>query len=241
MNDKTTPTGFLSVVLFVPVLVLVGLFSSGGSDLGLFHVRRDILCVTEGAIGQTHDQQLSVDTPKMRAYVTAWSSQTIEAQFIYLGSTGNEARLGSGELRRQFGLKLRAQDPCNLVYAMWRIEPESRLVVSVKANPGQHTSGECGNRGYRNIKPIRSTQVPLLRPGDSHILRAEMNGEQLRVWADKSVVWEGTVGPEALQIDGPVGIRSDNAKLVIELQVGEFPGNHPMHLIPCKSESPESE
>jgi hypothetical protein len=55
-----------------------------------------------------------------------------EAHFTYLGSTGNEARLGSGELRRQFGLKLRAEDACNLVYAMWRIEPESKLVVSVK-------------------------------------------------------------------------------------------------------------
>ena len=34
--------------------------------------------------------------------------------------------------------KLRAEDACNLVYVMWRIEPQSRLVVSVKRNPGQH-------------------------------------------------------------------------------------------------------
>ncbi len=91
----------------------------------------------------------------MRAYLNAITAHQVEVHFTYLGSTGNEARLGSGELRRQFGLKLRAQDACNLVYAMWRIEPESKLVVSIKSNPGQHTSAECGNRGYRNIKPQR--------------------------------------------------------------------------------------
>src|SRR4029077_13503182 len=101
-----------------------------------------------------------------------FTSQLVEAHFTFLGSTGNEARLGSGELRRQFGLKLRAQDACNLVYTMWRIEPESKLVVSVKSNPGQHSSAECGNRGYRNIKPRRSTPAPLLRPGDTHRLSA---------------------------------------------------------------------
>ena len=72
--------------------------------------------------------------------------------------------LASGEMRRQFGLKLRAEDACNLVYAMWRIEPESKLVVSVKSNPGQHTSAQCGNRGYQNIKPLHSSPLPSLRP-----------------------------------------------------------------------------
>jgi hypothetical protein len=78
---------------------------------------------------------LLVAVPKVRAYLNAFTSQLIDAHFAFLGSTGNEARRGSGELRRQFGLKLRALDACNLVYAMWRIEPESKLVVSVKAIP----------------------------------------------------------------------------------------------------------
>jgi hypothetical protein len=101
----------------------------------------------------------ATENPDRHAFI----SQLVEAHFTLLGSTGNEAMLGSGELRRQFGLKLRAQDVCNLVYAMWRIEPESKLVVSVKSNPGQHTSAECANRGYRNIKPRHSTPVPVLR------------------------------------------------------------------------------
>jgi hypothetical protein len=135
-----------------------------------------------------------VSVPKMRAYVNAFTSQLVEAHFTFLGSTGNEARLGSGELRRQFGLKLRAQDACNLVDAMWRIEPESKLVVSVKSNPGQHTSAECGNRGYRNIKPRRSTPVPVLHSGDTHDLRAEINADEMKVFADNQIVWEGLLG-----------------------------------------------
>jgi hypothetical protein len=184
-------------------------------------VPRAKLCVTEGTIEEGPGDRMLVNVPKMRAYVNAFTAQVVEARFTYLGSTGNEARLGSGELRRQFGLKLRAQDACNLVYAMWRIEPESKLVVSVKSNPGEHTSAECGNRGYRNIKASRSAPVPMLRPGETHDLRAEMNGEELRVFADNKLVWEGSVGNEAVSFDGPVGIRSDNARLQIELRAGE--------------------
>src|SRR6204780_4266325 len=184
-------------------------------------VSRADLCVTEGAIEQGPGQRLSVAVPKMRAYLNATTAQSVEADFTYLGSTGNEARLGSGELRRQFGLKLRAQDACNLVYAMWRIEPESKLVVSVKSNPGEHTSAQCGNRGYQNIKPLRSVPVPALSSGSMHTLRAEMNGSELHVFADNSLVWEGSVGPDALAFDGPVGIRSDNARLQIDLRTGK--------------------
>ena len=193
------------------------------------------LCVTEGSIAELPGQRLSVSVPKMRAYATAPTSQDVTAHFTYLGATGGEARLGSGELRRQFGLKLHAQDACNLVYAMWRIEPESKLVVSVKSNPGQHTSAECGNRGYRNIKPHRGSPVPLLRPGATHTLHAEMNGEDLRVFADNNVVWEGSVGPEALAFAGPVGMRSDNARLEIELQAGRPSGAQPNYQLACRA------
>src|SRR6202012_4890325 len=120
-------------------------------------------------------QRLAVDFAKMRAYVNAYTPPLAQARFTYLGATPNEAPLASGEMRRQFGLKLRAQDACNLVYAMWRIEPESKLVVSVKTNPGQHTSAQCGNRGYQNIKPRRSTPIPVQTPGSTHTLRAQMN------------------------------------------------------------------
>jgi hypothetical protein len=181
-------------------------------------VSRASLCITEGSIEEVPGHRLAVAVPKMRAYLNASTPQEIEAQFTYLGSTGKEAPLGSGEIRRQFGLKLRAQDACNLVYAMWRIAPESKLVVSIKSNPGQHTSAECGNRGYRNIKPQRSHPVPALQSGAIHNLRAQMNGDSLTVFVDNVPVWEGPLGPEVLSFDGPVGIRSDNAHLEFELR-----------------------
>jgi hypothetical protein len=198
-----------------------GLSLSAASEPKLASVTRVNLCVTEGTIEESPGDRLSVSVPKMRAYLNASTPQVVEVHFTYLGSTGKDARLGSGELRRQFGLKLRAQDACNLVYAMWRIEPESKLVVSVKSNPGQHSSSQCGNRGYRNIKPSRSKPVPALRPGVAHTLRAETNGAEMKVFADSALVWEGSVGSDALGFEGPVGIRSDNARLQIELRAGQ--------------------
>ncbi len=181
--------------------------------------------MTEGAIEKTSDDRtpdrMSVNVPKMRAYVNQWTAQSAEVHFTYLGATSKESALGSGAVRRQFGLKLRSQDPCNLVYAMWRVDsgskPDSKLVVSVKRNPNAHTSAECGNRGYENIKPRNESAVPRLQSGQSHTLRAEMKNAELRVFADDQEVWEGDVGSEAAGLDGPIGIRSDNVRIEFEL------------------------
>jgi hypothetical protein len=225
-------------------VVLVTFALSGGASAptpNLASISRAELCVTEGAIEELPGGRLSVTVPKMRAYVNASTPPSVEAHFTYLGSTGNEARLGSGELRRQFGLKLRAQDACNLVYAMWRIEPESKLVVSIKSNSGQHTSAECANRGYRNIKPQHSKPVPVVRSGETHDLRAEMNGDALKVFADSSLVWEGALGPEVLSLTGPVGIRSDNARLQLELRVPRPPDPQRGRAPGCRTGPGESE
>ena len=211
--------------LSIVVLVLLSESTLGAGPqpprTQLTPVSKANLCVTEGSIEETPDHRLSVNVPKMRAYVNAYTQPVVQVKFTYLGSTPNEAPLASGEMRRQFGLKLRAQDACNLVYAMWRIEPESKLVVSVKNNPGEHTSAQCGNRGYQNIKPLRNSPLPSLRTGDTHTLRAEMNGAEMKVFADGSVVWEGSVGADALGFEGPVGMRSDNARLEINLEAGQ--------------------
>jgi hypothetical protein len=222
-------------------LVALGVAAAPPSGNKLSPVSRANLCVTEGAIEELPGQRLAVSVPKMRAYLNALTPQSVEADFTYLGSTGNEARLGSGELRRQFGLKLRAQDACNLVYAMWRIEPESKLVVSVKSNPGQHTSAECGNRGYRNIKPTHGKPVPSLHPGQAHALRAEMNGAEMKVFADNVLVWEGSVGAEAGNLEGPVGMRSDNARLEVEFRAAQPLRTQPTNAQGCRSGPGESE
>jgi hypothetical protein len=225
----------------VSVLALVlGGFSESPAG-PLTPVSRADLCVTEGAVGERPGMRLSVDTDKMRAYLNRSTRQSVDARFTYLGPTAAEARLGSGELRRQFGLKLRAADACNLVYVMWRIQPASKLVVSVKTNSLEHTSSQCGNRGYRNIKPRRAATIEYLKPGETHSLRADMSGAELRVSVDNSVVWEGSLGPEAAALEGPVGIRSDNARLLIELRAGETTGTPPPMPAACRSNSRVSE
>jgi hypothetical protein len=220
-------------VLLIP-FVLGAAFAQAPAG-NWFTVRRGSMCVTEGAIVETAGDRLQVNVPKMRAYVNTWTSQSIELRFTYRGPTQKKVALGSGEMRQQFGLKLRAQDACNLVYAMWRVEPESKLVVSVKRNPSAHTSAACGERGYENIAPRRASDLPRLRPGESHTLRAEMKKEELQVFVDDREVWVGDVGQGAAKIEGPVGIRSDNARLEFELKAGEYVGVHPNFVLPCQS------
>ena len=125
-------------------------------------------------------------------------------------------------MRRQFGIKLRAHDACNLVYAMWRIEPGSEFIVSIKSNPGMHSSSECGNHGYRNIKPRHASAVPRLSPGDSHALLVDMTDTEMRVSVDGNEVWEGDLGPGALSFDGPVGVRTDNGRFEFQFLVREL-------------------
>jgi hypothetical protein len=187
----------------------------------LMPVAAQDLCVTEGEVTPLEGERLSVQSSKMRAYLNRGTRQVIEARFTYQGATAHDVPLGSGLMRRQFGLKLRAGDPCNLLYVMWRIEPESKIVVSVKRNDGEHTSAECGNRGYDDVKPQRAAPVPRLAPGGTHTLRAALDGALMRVFIDDSPVWEGSVGAAALGFDGPVGLRSDNARLIVALRAGQ--------------------
>src|SRR5437870_3663128 len=100
-------------------------------------------CVTRGRV----DAGGRVGVPKMRAVLPDSDGNAAEVRFTYFGPSDVEEPLASGLPRRQIGLKLRAQDPCNLVYVMWRLHPEARIVVSVKRNPGKHASRECGNAG----------------------------------------------------------------------------------------------
>jgi len=197
-------------------LLMLGVGASAATSAPRSLSRAD-LCVTEGTIDELASHRLSVDSPKMRAYVNATPVQAIAARFVYLGATSHDVPLGSGTMRRQFGLKLRAQDACNLIYAMWRIEPESKLVVSIKENPGQHLSAECGNRGYRNLKPQRSAPAPKLRPGEAHTLRAEMTPTAMNIYIDETLVWQGPLSADALEWDERVGIRSDNARVQFDL------------------------
>jgi hypothetical protein len=180
-------------------------------------VTRSRLCVTEGALEALPDARLAVGVAKLRAVLAAPGPQAIEARFIYLGPTAETAPLRSGAIRQQFGLKLRAADGCNLVYAMWRFAPQPSLVVSVKSNPGLHASKACGTSGYRTVSPQHLVPVEAPQIGTTHRLAAALDGAALRVLIDGRPVWDGELGPEALAVDGPVGIRSDNVRLELAL------------------------
>jgi hypothetical protein len=100
------------------------------------------------------------------------------------------------------------------------LEPKPGVVVSIKQNPGQHSSAECENGGYRNIKPVHASSVPEVEPGAFHSLQAEMKGEYLTVRVDHRTVWEGSLGSEALGLEGPVGVRTDNGRFEFEFFAG---------------------
>jgi hypothetical protein len=106
-----------AVILSVPCAL-----AQPASGSSLARIDRKDLCVTNGTVSQLPDGQLAVATPSSRAVVGAStekaSDQAAEIRFRYLGPSQSTKPLASGELRRQIGLKLRAQDTCNLVYAI---------------------------------------------------------------------------------------------------------------------------
>jgi hypothetical protein len=211
----TLLVGGVAARLLVPVAVIAQ--RPSGPEAALPRFGRDQLEVTEGTIEEASHGRLSVATPKMRAVARMATAQSVELRFTYLGPTATGEALASGEMRRQIGLKLRAADPCNLVYVMWRIDPKPALVVSLKTNAGQHTSEDCGNGGYENIRAPHATPVTRIQPGSAHVLRAELGADHLTVWAEGEIVWEGALPAEAYKRDGPVGIRSDNARFEFDL------------------------
>jgi hypothetical protein len=66
-----------------------------------------------------------------------------------------------------------------------------------------------------------------------------MRDAELRVFADNHEVWQGDVGPDAAKLAGPVGIRSDNARLEFDFLARESKGAHPESVKACKASGPE--
>jgi hypothetical protein len=182
----------------------------------LQRVQLDALCVTDGTATALPGDRFAIATPASRAIMTMPTAPRAEIRFRYLGATEGSKALASGEMRRQIGLKLLAQDQCNLLYVMWRIEPASRVVVSVKRNPGMNTHAACDAHGYTNLRSATKATTPAVSAGDSHTLRAEVRGDALTVYADERVAWAGSVGSEVAGLTGPVGFRTDNAHLEME-------------------------
>ena len=118
------------------------------------------LCVTEGAVQNSSGERLTVDAPKMRAYVNAWTSQAIEARFTYLAPTAEETKLGSGEIRRQFGLKLRAQNAVTWCTPCGALSPSRKLWFPSKEIPTRPEAPSAETAATRTSSP--STLAPYL-------------------------------------------------------------------------------
>jgi len=183
----------------------------------LTHVPLSRLQVTEGRMAASSDEQMVVDGPRMRAVLPGSSTSVVELRFTVLGPSAVQLPLASGELRQQVGLKLLSEDACNVLYAMWRVAPKPGIVVNYKRNPGLHTSRECGNRGYVIVRPEQKTPVSAPAVGVPHTLRAQLDGALLRIWADGTLAWQGAIPAEAPLVGAPVGMRSDNLRLSLQL------------------------
>jgi hypothetical protein len=86
MKNLAIGSGLLSLTL--------GVASSQAAGAGWLTVSSADPCVTEGTIDKAAGDRLSVNVPKMCAYITAWTAQSIEARFTHLGPTPKEAALG---------------------------------------------------------------------------------------------------------------------------------------------------
>ncbi len=194
------------------------------SEAALQRIDRQDLCVTNGTVSTLPGGRLAINTPSSRAVVRAamenTADQVAEIRFRYMGPTQISKPLASGELRRQIGLKLRAEDTCNLIYAMWHIEPDATVAVSIKRNSSMHTHEQCHAGGYVNFKAQRRADLPPIRPGETHTLRAELQGNDLTVTADGKVAWQGAFEDRLASLDGPPGFRTDNARFEFEYYTG---------------------
>ena len=162
-----------------------------------------------------------VGSKEMRATLKkTGGSQKATVHFTYLGPTSQVSHLGNGEVRHQFGLKLKAKAICNLVYVMGNFDTQ-KIAVSVKLNPGQRAHEECLDRGYiNNIKPRVSSPPSPVHVDQPHTLSADLVGQEVQVKAHAVMVWEGTLAPVVLKFEGPAGLRSDNDHVVFDFLVG---------------------
>jgi len=175
------------------------------------------VCTTRGAPRPLASGRLRSTDATARGVAPGTSGDVAELRFAYRGPTDETAQLASGRVQRQVSLKLRAQDGCNLVYVSWRIEPDPGITVKVKSNPGERVNEECGNRGYRTVKPSFARPPRRIARDRAHRLHAEIDGRWLSVRADGALVWQGDLGRAATRMSGPAGFRFDNAAVDFQL------------------------
>jgi hypothetical protein len=180
------------------------------------------LCYTRGRMNTDQGlRELQLNDAVLRMVALHSHPDAAKLVFVWRGHSSTTVPLGSGQIRRQFGLKLRAESGCNLVYVMWRLEPVPGLDISVKVNPGMNDAGDCGTSGYIQISP-GLVPLPVIDVGHQHTLEARISGLDLAVWVDDLPIGLWTLPSSVQWLSGPVGIRTDN--LVLDAELFVVPG-----------------
>lgn len=132
---------------------------------------------------------------------------------VYDGPSSTIIANANGSYARQFGIKMRNANTCNLCYVMRVIEPISRIDVSVKYNPGMTTNEQCRDGGYTQAANVMIAQI---YPGDEYKLVAKFaeGTNTLMVYYNDEPIWIGNVGAGWT---GMGGIRTDNVRTHFEV------------------------
>lgn len=199
-------------------LPLVGLPFAGAAH-AFEPLTQALVHVTSGHTEPSHGNWMTVHAPMMRGVAMTTTGSGVELAFEYHGPSRETAAFASGEVRRQIGIKLRAANTCNVIYAMWYADGPSNIHVAVKHNEGKTREKECGDSGYIPVFATTSTNVAALAAGSSHVMRAEIEGDRLIVTVDGAIAWRGELPPEVRLQSGPAGLRSDNVDFDFELRV----------------------
>jgi hypothetical protein len=222
MNDASPQLRrALALIVLIVAVGAASAFAAPGRPWQTIHASG--LTVTSGAVSSAGASQLQTDSDEMRAVQRDHGHHASDARlaFRFLGNSTTTKPLGSGLVRRQIGLKLRATDPCNLLYVMWRTFPDRVIEISIKSNPGEDTSAECGNNGYSDVAVIPE----LAGVHGRHVLEADTRRTAdgslvLAVYADSKLVRKLTLAAALTAgLDGPIGIRSDNGRYRFALSV----------------------
>jgi hypothetical protein len=171
------------------------------------------VCVTLGEVRALSDGRFEIDSPAVRAVNRDGDDNYAALEFEYLGRSREASKLASGVVKAQFGVKLQAEDGCNVLYIMWPVDGDGRLEVSSKVNPGRSTHAQCGVKGYEAVEPKFSRPLPALSTGERHRIEARVHKRMLEVRVDDKLVWRGDAGVRTASLYGYPGLRTDNVHL----------------------------
>lgn len=174
---------------------------------------KDAICVTTGDMAAEPDGRYLIESSASRAVVRDGDDDYVGIVFEYLGPSKAESALASGDVRRQLGLKLQAQDSCNVIYVMWPVDGARELVVTSKVNRGQSAHAQCGVKGYQALTPLKSRPVAPIVVGQPRRLEASIDKRMLAVHVDGQLVWRGDAGPRTADLFGYPGLRTDNVRM----------------------------